>query len=335
MGHRPGEVVATLICQRVFWGKHVMEPSWLEILGIYASPFLVFAIWLAALGLGIIQIAGWRHTKPTGLRLALTSAFLIALAVALGLPRLGFGADSHVLFVPILGGPMPIDVSLTWGGLWGMAAGSAFAMWWTLGRSKPAAASPGVFGNAISPMRAGIAQTFSGAPDVFISYKREERAKVVEIARRLEALKLKVWFDAQMRSGTTFDAEIDRQVRAAKAVLVCWSPGAVTSDWVRGEATIGRQRGVLAAALLGDCDMPAPFNLVHAEDLKAGPGGSHAAWVRLVDRIGDLVGRAGLGAFERLQSNPARSEIANWISLHPEDPLVEVALQNLQRLAKG
>ncbi len=60
---------------------------------------------------------------------------------------------------------------------------------------------------------------------------------MLAIARKLEELKLKVWFDAELRSGTSFDTEIDRQVRAAKCVLVCWSPGAVASDWVRGEAT--------------------------------------------------------------------------------------------------
>jgi hypothetical protein len=169
-------------------------------------------------------------------------------------------------------------------------------------------------------------------PDVFISYKRDERAEVLAIAKRLEALKLRVWFDAEMKSGTTFDAEIDRQVRAAKAVLVCWSPGAVASDWVRGEATIGRQRGVLAAAMLKPCDLPAPFNLVHADNLVGGIGPSNPEWLRAVDRIGMLAGRPGLAAYEALELTKDRHAYAAWIAQNAGDPLLDKAVERLKQL---
>lgn len=161
--------------------------------------------------------------------------------------------------------------------------------------------------------------------DVFISYKRDERSEVLQIAERLRALKLKVWFDADLRSGTSFDSEIDRHIRRAKCVLACWSPGAVASDWVRGEATIGRERGVLAAAILKPCDLPAPFNLVHAEDLTVGIGPENRAWFRLLDRIGALVGRPGLGAYELAVASRDRGAIAAWMGEHPHDPLFDEA----------
>jgi hypothetical protein len=172
----------------------------------------------------------------------------------------------------------------------------------------------------------------SGPPDVFISYKRDERGEVLAIARRLEALKLRVWFDAEMRSGTTFDSEIDRQVRSAKAVLVCWSPGAVASDWVRGEATIGRQRGVLAAALLKACDLPAPFNLVHTDDLTRGIGPGNPDWLRVVERIGALAGRPGLAAFEALETGATREACAAWIAANASDPLLDAAVERLKQI---
>jgi hypothetical protein len=172
----------------------------------------------------------------------------------------------------------------------------------------------------------------SSPPDVFISYKRDERSEVLAIARRLEALKLRVWFDAEMRSGTTFDSEIDRQVRSARAVLVCWSPGAVESDWVRGEATIGRQRNVLAAAMLKPCDLPTPFNLVHAEDLTGGIGPQNPEWLRLVERLGALVGRPGLAAYEELESAGDRNRYAAWIAAHAADPLLDTAVARLKAL---
>jgi hypothetical protein len=167
-------------------------------------------------------------------------------------------------------------------------------------------------------------------PDVFISYKRDERPEVLAIARRLEALKLRVWFDAEMRSGTTFDSEIDRQIRSASVVLVCWSPGAIASDWVRGEATIGRQRNVLAAAFLKPCDLPAPFNLVHADDLTAGARPSNPEWLKVVERIGMLTGRPGLAAFEALELAPDKSAYAAWIAGNSSDPLVDVAVSRLK-----
>ena len=77
--------------------------------------------------------------------------------------------------------------------------------------------------------------------DVFISYKREERARCVAIYNALVDLKLSVWFDAHIEPGTDFDREIEREVRSAASVLVLWSERAADSDWIRAEARSGRQ----------------------------------------------------------------------------------------------
>ena len=83
--------------------------------------------------------------------------------------------------------------------------------------------------------------------DVFISYKQEEREAVQIIASSLHDLKLSVWFDTKLRAGGSFDEEIAAAMNEAKAVLVCWTPAAVQSEWVRGEATQGMQANRLAA----------------------------------------------------------------------------------------
>ncbi|MBN8608644.1 MAG: toll/interleukin-1 receptor domain-containing protein [Caulobacterales bacterium] len=158
----------------------------------------------------------------------------------------------------------------------------------------------------------------AGAPDIFISYKREERPRVEAIAEALRALKFNVWFDARLTSGKAFDDEINQQVRAAKAVLVCWSPGAIASEWVRGEATIGRQRNVLCACMLEPCELTPPFNLVHAEDLSSGPlNAANPAWIKLVEQLGALIGRPGVSEYVGADA----ADVKAWRAAHPNDPL--------------
>jgi TIR domain len=183
--------------------------------------------------------------------------------------------------------------------------------------------------NAPAPRARAPAGPFT-PHDVFISYKRSERALVEKIAAALRALKLSVWFDASLESGHTFDDEINREVRAAKCVLVCWSQAAIASEWVRAEASIGRERGVLAACFLQRCDLYPPFNLVHAEDLSAGAlDAANPAWAKIVSQIGALVGRPGLGPYVALGAD--RAALGAWIAQYAHDPLAESVLAELRR----
>lgn len=131
--------------------------------------------------------------------------------------------------------------------------------------------------------------------DVFISYRRDQREQVLVIAEKLQELGLSVWFDARLEAGTSFDEEINREVRSAKAVFVCWSPDAIQSRWVRAEASIGLERDVLVAAFLHPTELIPPYNLVHAANLE-GWDGSHDAtqWRDVLTRIGKLVRRPQL-----------------------------------------
>lgn len=152
-------------------------------------------------------------------------------------------------------------------------------------------------------MLRGVAWTGAWVADVFISYKREERVAVERLAQELSALGLSVWFDASLSAGEAFADEIDREARAAKVILVCWSPAARGSAWVKSEALIGFTSNTLAACYVAGpdgFDPPAPFNAIHAEDLRSwitSPSAAHAGWKSLLRRIGDLCGRADLESF--------------------------------------
>lgn len=161
--------------------------------------------------------------------------------------------------------------------------------------------------------------------DVFISYKQEEREAVQIIAASLHDLKLAVWFDTKLRAGGSFDEEIAAALNAAKAVLVCWTPAAIQSEWVRGEATQGLQSERLAACFLQPTTLIPPFNLTHAENLCAWAGQpDDAAWVKLLERIGELVNRPGLSTYHEVMHPGATvSEMRAWADAHGADPLAE------------
>lgn len=163
--------------------------------------------------------------------------------------------------------------------------------------------------------------------DVFLSYKRDERAAVELIASRLRALDLSVWFDASMSAGETFNAEIDREARAAKAILVCWSPGARQSEWVNAEAMIGFAHKNLAACYVAgpdEFDPPTPFNTSHIEDLRgwlAAPDEMHARWKSVLRRIGKLCGRGDIENWGALDADASVSQMRAWIAAHETSPL--------------
>lgn len=58
--------------------------------------------------------------------------------------------------------------------------------------------------------------------DVFISYKSERRAAAEHLAEILSDYGYSVWWDYGLISGRDFGAQIEKELRAAKAVIVLW-----------------------------------------------------------------------------------------------------------------
>lgn len=166
-------------------------------------------------------------------------------------------------------------------------------------------------------------------PDVFISYKRQEREKVERLAAALKQLKLDVWFDAELNSGETFVIAIHRALIASRVVLVCWTPEAARSDFVLGEAEHGRARGALLAAFLQSADLPAPFNVIHAENLTAWSGdvnAPHTGWRKIVAQIGVRVHRPGLlNYIDHCVAGDA-ADLRRWATDNWKDPLTTSAI---------
>lgn len=126
--------------------------------------------------------------------------------------------------------------------------------------------------------------------DVFVSYSKEDRNAAKRIAACLEREGFSVWWDAAIHSGETFDEVIERQLRAAKAAVVLWSPRSVASRWVRAEATLADRRKILVPVIIEPCDLPILFELTHTIDLSSWQGHREdSVWKRLVEDIRYLV----------------------------------------------
>lgn len=141
-------------------------------------------------------------------------------------------------------------------------------------------------------------------PELFISYSREDRPRARVFAECLAEEGFTVWWDAALRSGETFDEVIERNLRAAKAVVVLWSPRSVASRWVRAEATLADRRGCLVPVIIEPCDRPIIFELTHTTEFSHWDGArDDPAWIQFVTDLRRQVGglqKPAAPAFPRL-----------------------------------
>ncbi len=113
-------------------------------------------------------------------------------------------------------------------------------------------------------------------PDVFISYAREDRARVRALADACSAHGWSVWWDREIKAGKRFAQVIADALAGARCVVVVWSRSSVASDWVREEAEEGRRRGILIPVLIDDARPPLGFGAIQAVDLQGWDGSAGA-----------------------------------------------------------
>lgn len=107
--------------------------------------------------------------------------------------------------------------------------------------------------------------------DIFLSYASEDRERVALLAELFAADGWSVWWDRNIRPGSSWDESIERQLAAASCVVVLWTAAALRSHWVKSEALDALERGVLVPALLDDIDIPVVFRRTQAANLIGWP----------------------------------------------------------------
>ena len=70
----------------------------------------------------------------------------------------------------------------------------------------------------------------AGATDLFISYSRQDLAKIEALATTLQQTGWSVWWDREIKAGSSFDRVIEQALTNARAVIVAWSRHSVESD---------------------------------------------------------------------------------------------------------
>ncbi len=129
--------------------------------------------------------------------------------------------------------------------------------------------------------------------DIFLSYKSEDKPKAQIIAGALEKKGYSVWWDLVIPVGRTFDEIIEKELDAAKCVVVLWSEKSVKAKWVITEAGEGDSRGILAPVLIEEVKPPLAFRRIEAAKLMDWDGTSdHAEFDLLLNSISGILGQS-------------------------------------------
>ena len=108
--------------------------------------------------------------------------------------------------------------------------------------------------------------------DIFISYKKEDAGRVIRLVEALRAEGFDVWWDHGIQAGSEWDKSIHRELHAAKVVIAVWSENSVHAPWVKEEATVGKNRGILLPVKIDEVEPPLGFMMIQAADLVAWRG---------------------------------------------------------------
>ena len=82
--------------------------------------------------------------------------------------------------------------------------------------------------------------------DVFVSHSAKDKPTVRELANRLKADGLSVWFDEwELKPGDSIPARIEEGLEFSRVLVLCMSANAFGSDWAKLEAGTFRFRDPL------------------------------------------------------------------------------------------
>ncbi len=149
--------------------------------------------------------------------------------------------------------------------------------------------------------------------DVFLSYAREDTARAQQVAQGLEQAGLDVFWDNEIPPGTTWADYIEQKLTQCKALIVLWSEHSTKSQWVREEARMGRDKGVLIPVLVDGATPPFGFGEVQAANLSGWSGDANDPnWRRFIDAVTRFAQAAPEPGPAAQAPQPAAAPASNW-----------------------
>jgi len=148
--------------------------------------------------------------------------------------------------------------------------------------------------------------------DIFLSYSRKDIIEAQEIAKYLSSAGYKIWWDASIPPGKRFDDVIQETLDSVKCVIVLWSKNSITSNWVKEEASIGKQRNILIPILIENVEPPLGFKMIQAVNLvNCFPITNKLLFKNLIESIDGLVYKSERVSFYGYTiSNESRKKIS-------------------------
>jgi DNA-binding response OmpR family regulator len=132
------------------------------------------------------------------------------------------------------------------------------------------------------------------ATDLFLSYSRQDQAKIESLAAVLHRAGWSVWWDRHIKTGASFDKVIEQALTNARAVIVAWSKHSVGSDWVRAEAAYALESNKLLPVRLDNAAPPLRFINMQTINLASWDGtGDDQAFRTLVADLTHIIGAPG------------------------------------------
>jgi adenylate cyclase len=154
--------------------------------------------------------------------------------------------------------------------------------------------------------------------DVFVSYSRNDKARVAPLVAAIKAKGWSVWWDPSIAAGQQFDDQIEAELQAASAVLVVWTPTSVASRWVRGEARDAAERDILVPVRFDNARLPIDARAIQTTDLDDwGEDPASAPFQDLLHSLGAVIERqrASQSATSAATSAPSAAAAAPRVGI--------------------
>lgn len=122
--------------------------------------------------------------------------------------------------------------------------------------------------------------------DIFIAYSRSDAAIAERLVQHFRQEGWEVFIDKQTHVGRRWHKEIERELHAAKSVVVLWSATSRDSDFVLEEAEYGKRKDILFPAFIARVEFPYGFGRIQTADLIDWDHRTeHAGFVQLLESL--------------------------------------------------